>query len=166
MFCGYLSKYPSLVSSVMWTFLIFLQQNFLYEFKNTNGHTIWFGSLMFCVVVTDLFSCFTSDSSHYHRSLEEGRHFGFTALFTLVGYFKPLFVTSNFALQKKLCSTPLYELATRNSTGVRQGCLLSPILFNIFLERYISDAVEDHKGTVSIGDRTITNLRWQEKRRN
>ena len=32
--------------------------------------------------------------------------------------------------------------------------------FNIFLERITTDALEDHEGTVSIGDRTITNLRF------
>ena len=31
---------------------------------------------------------------------------------------------------------------------------------NIFLERIITDAIEDHKGIVSIGGRTITNLRF------
>ena len=34
-------------------------------------------------------------------------------------------------------------------------------LFNIFfLERIMTDASEDHEGTVSIGGRTITNLRF------
>ena len=46
------------------------------------------------------------------------------------------------------------------TTGIRQGCLVSPTLFKTFLERIMTDALEDHEGTVSTGGRTITNLRF------
>ena len=48
----------------------------------------------------------------------------------------------------------------RTTVGVRPGFLLSPTLFNIFLERIMSDALEEHDGKVSIGGRNITNLRF------
>ena len=48
----------------------------------------------------------------------------------------------------------------RTIVGVRQGCLLPPSLFNIFLDRMMSDALEEHDGKVSIGGRSITNLQF------
>ena len=48
----------------------------------------------------------------------------------------------------------------RTTVGVRQGYLLLPTLFKIFLGRIMTDASEDHEGTVSIGCRTIANLRF------
>ena len=43
---------------------------------------------------------------------------------------------------------------------MRQGCLLPPPSSTSSLERIIADALEDHEGTVSIGGRTITSLRF------
>ena len=48
----------------------------------------------------------------------------------------------------------------QTTVGVRQRCLLSMTLFNIFLERIMTHALEEHQGTVSIGGRTFTNLRF------
>ena len=48
----------------------------------------------------------------------------------------------------------------QTTVGVRQRCLLSHAFFNIFLERIMTDTVEDHEGNFSIGGRKITNLRF------
>ena len=48
----------------------------------------------------------------------------------------------------------------RTTVGVREGCLLSPTLFHIFLDRIMFDVLEKHDGKVSIGGRNITNLRF------
>ena len=48
----------------------------------------------------------------------------------------------------------------RRTVGVRQGCLSTPRLFNIFHERIMEEALENHAGSVSVGGRTIINLRF------
>ena len=57
----------------------------------------------------------------------------------------PIRVIKN--LYDKTTSTILFNSGIgdwfRTTVGVRQGCLLSPTLFNIFLERTMTDAVED-----------------------
>ena len=48
----------------------------------------------------------------------------------------------------------------QNYSRNRQGYLLSPTLFNIFLERIMCEALDDHEGSVSIGGPIITNFRF------
>ena len=46
----------------------------------------------------------------------------------------------------------------KTTVGVWQGGLLSPALFNIFLERIMCEALDDHEGSVSIRGRLITDF--------
>ena len=48
----------------------------------------------------------------------------------------------------------------KTTVGVRQGCLLSPTLFNIFQGRIMCDALDNHEGSVNIGGRLIINFRF------
>ena len=43
---------------------------------------------------------------------------------------------------------------------VRKGCLLSPTLFNIYIEQIMSDALEEHDGKAGITTRNIIDLQF------
>ena len=44
--------------------------------------------------------------------------------------------------------------------GVRQGCILSPLLVNIYAENIMREALEELESGISVGARMVTNLRY------
>ena len=48
----------------------------------------------------------------------------------------------------------------RATVGGLQGCRLPPTLFKIFMDRVMTEALEDHESTISTGGKTTTNLRF------
>ena len=65
-------------------------------------------------------------------------------------------------IYKKTNSTVLVNNKTRTffntSVEVRQGCLLSPTLFNIFTEKIMQDTLEDNCSTITVGGCELCNL--------
>ena len=72
----------------------------------------------------------------------------------LIGIIKQLYINDKSAV----CMEGRLGEWFHVRSGVRQGCLLSPKLFNIFLERIMTEALENHTSTISIGGQSMTNL--------
>ena len=74
---------------------------------------------------------------------------------------KEINIIKSLYLQQK--ATVRYENETSEEItikrGVRQGCILSPCLFNIYTEYLIREALEDGEG-ININGQNITNIRY------
>ena len=65
--------------------------------------------------------------------------------------------------ENNTASVKLDSIASTNfhtNAGVRQGCILSPLLFNIYTEHIMRAALENWSNGVSIGGKQISNLRY------
>ena len=77
-------------------------------------------------------------------------------------------ITRNYKLIESLYANSNSAIIPNNMTGdffhtmvgVIHGCLLSPVLFNIFLEKIMQDTLQNHKSTI-VAYRQIYICWWQ-----
>ena len=74
----------------------------------------------------------------------------------LVQIMKSLYSSANSAVLLNNNTSEYF----RTTVGVRQGCLLSPVLFNLYLEQIMRDTLHNFESSISIGGRKISNLRF------
>ena len=48
----------------------------------------------------------------------------------------------------------------KTTVGVKQGCLLSPVLFNLFIKEIMAGIQDEHISTILIGCLNLSNLRF------
>ena len=74
----------------------------------------------------------------------------------LIVLLRKLYTKKEATIKIEFCETD----TTNIGKGVRQGCILSPLLFNIYAENIMREALEGWDEGISIGGRRITNLRY------
>jgi hypothetical protein len=107
----------------------------------------------------DLFHNFIDFKKAFDRVWHDGLWHvlrGYNTDERIVGVIQALYEHSSSAV---LLNDQLGEFF-KTTVGVRQGCLLSPVLFNMFLERIIQETLQDHHTSISIGGRSLCNLRF------
>ena len=126
--------------------------------------------------VEQIFNCHIMMQKHLQHQKELYHNFiDFKKAFDRVWHEGLWHVMRSFGMEEGLIQTiqALYKNASsavflnsdtgeyfKTTVGVRQGCLLSPVLFNIFLEKIMRDTLHNFNSTISIGGRTISNLRF------
>ena len=67
-----------------------------------------------------------------------------------------LYISQKAAIRTTHGITDFFEIGQ----GAREGCILSPHLFNIYAEQVMREALEFHPAGIKIEGRTINNLRY------
>jgi hypothetical protein len=74
----------------------------------------------------------------------------------LVNLIRKLYENQESAVRTDDGNTDWFEIGR----GVRQGCVMSPSLYNIYSEVIMREVLEDHDGGITIGGSKNTNLRF------
>ena len=126
--------------------------------------------------VEQIFNCRILIEKHLHHQKDLFHNFiDFKKAFDRVWHDGLWQVLRNFNIEEGLtqCIEALYKNASsavllgsqvgdyfKTPVGVRQGCLLSPVLFNLFLENIMRETLDDFAPSVTIGGRPLCNLRF------
>ena len=74
----------------------------------------------------------------------------------IIQLLKPLYDQQKAAVRTSYGLTECFDI----EQGVRQGCTISPHLFNIYAEDIMRNALEDFEGSITVVGCTVTNLRY------
>ena len=107
----------------------------------------------------DLYNNFIDFKKAFNRVWHEGlwstlNKYGIDSNITLM--IKSLYKNSTSAMLFNSIQGQMFKTIV----GVRQGCLLSPVLFNLFLEEIMARIQDENISTISIGGRNPSNLRF------
>ena len=107
----------------------------------------------------DVFLCFIDYSKAFDRVAHDilwndMHNMGFpTHLILLI---KAMYDQQQAAVRTSYGLTEWFEIGQ----GVRQGCIISPHLFNIYAEAIMRNALENFEGSITVGGHKITKLRY------
>ena len=107
----------------------------------------------------DVFLCFINYSKAFHTVAHDilwndMHKMGFPTHIILL--IKALYDQQKAAVRTSYGLSEWFEIGQ----GVRQGCIISPHLFNIYAEAIMRDALEHFGGSITVGGHKITNLRY------
>ena len=110
-------------------------------------------------VRTDVYLCFIDYRTAFHTVVHEV----FWNVMAEMGFKKHLIdLIRNLYMSQKATVRTMHGItdAFEIGQGVRQGCILSPHIFNIYAEHVMRKALEHHPTGLAVGGRLVNNLRY------
>ena len=110
-------------------------------------------------VGTDVYLCFIDYRKAFDTLVHEVlwnvlAEMGFTK--HRIDLIRNLYMSQNATIRTTHGITDAFEIGQ----GVRQGCILSPHLFNIYAEHVMRKALKHHPTGIAVGGRLVNNLRY------